>query len=137
MKFQLWHIFLKRKKIKKKFSAVKPIKNPKEVLENLYNQVTTSFDGTSYNKGMERYLRFRKYEILPKIEPYNICHNIENIRDQICKGKTMKKVIDLRKNFGDNQENIDQMNKNELMTAKSMNEMEDKMIKVFSGYKNY
>ena len=49
----------------------------------------------------------------------------------------MKKVIDLRKNFGDNQENIDQMNKNELMTSKSMNEMEDKMIKVFSGYKNY
>ena len=127
---------IKKQKEKKRFSVVKPIKNPKQVLETLYNQVTTSFDITPYNKRIERYLKFRKYEILPKLAPYNICHNIENIRDQICKGKTMKKVIDLRKNFGDNQANIEQMNKNELMAVKNINEMEDKMIKVFSGFKS-
>ena len=48
----------------------------------------------------------------------------------------MRKVIELRKNLGDNQENIDNMNRNEDLAGRSMNEMEDKMIKIFSGFKD-
>ena len=129
----LTHIVKKPKK-KKKISIVTSIKNRKKVLEKLYRQISTSFDTSPYNKRIEKYLKRRKYDILPKLEPYNICHNVQKIRDKICKGKTMRKVIDLRKNLGDNQENIDEMTKNELWAVKNMNEMEDKMIKVFSGF---
>ena len=48
----------------------------------------------------------------------------------------MRKIIDLRNELGDNKVKIDQMNKNEIIAKKNMNEMEDKMIKVYSGFKN-
>ena len=48
----------------------------------------------------------------------------------------MRKVIEIRKNLVDNQENIDNMNRNEDLARRSMNEMEDKMIKIFSGFKD-
>ena len=48
----------------------------------------------------------------------------------------MRKVIELRKNLIDNQENIDNMNRNEDLGGRSMNEIEDKMIKIFSGFKD-
>ena len=127
---------IKKPKKKKRFSVVKSYKNHRKALETLYKQVSTSFDTVPYNKKIEKYLKFRKYDIFPKLAPYNICNNIENIRDQICKGKAMRRVIDLRKNLGDNLSNIDQLNRNEVVTIKSMNEMEDKMIKVFSGFKS-
>ena len=127
---------VKKPKKKKKISIVKSKINHRKLLENLYKKVSTSFDITPYNKKIERYLKLRKYDILPKLAPYNVCHNVENIRDQICKGKTMRKVIELRKNLGDSQANIDQMNRNEFLAVKHMNEMEDKMIKVFSGFKS-
>ena len=128
------HIVKKPKK--KKTSKIISIKNRRKILEKLYKQVSTSFDTTSYNKRIEIYLKKRKYDILPKLDPYNICHNVQNIRDKVCKGKSMKKVIDLRKGLGDNQENLDEITKNELWAVKNMNEMEDKMIKVFSGFKS-
>ena len=129
------HVIKKPKK-KKKYTVSKSFKNYRKALENLYRNVTTSFDATSYNKKIEKYLKNRKYDILPKLAPSNICHNVENIRDLICKGKTIKKVIDLRKNMGESQENIEQMNRNEVKAMKSMNEIEDKMIKVYSGFKS-
>ena len=129
------HVIKKPKK-KKRLSVVKSVKNHKKLLEPLYRQVSTSFDIAPFHKKIENYLKLRKYEILPKISPYYICNNVENIRDQICKDKTMRKVIELRKNLGDNQENIDNMNRNEDLAGRSMNEMEDKMIKIFSGFKD-
>ena len=127
---------IKSPKKKKKYIVAKPFKNYRKALEALYRNVSTSFDSTRYHKRIEKYLINRRYEILPKLAQYNICNNIENIRDQICKGKTMRKVIDLRKNMGDSQENIQQMNRNENNAIKNMNEMEDKLIKVFSGFKS-
>ena len=129
------HVIKKSKK-KKKIIVVKSVKHRKKMLEKLYNQVSTSFDINPYNKKIEKYLKLRKYDILPKLAPYNICHNVQYMRDLICKGKTMRKIIDLRNNLGDSKANIDQMNKNEIMAMKNMNEMEDKMIKVYSGFKS-
>ena len=129
------HIIKKTKK-KKKITFVKSVKYRKKMLEKLYNQVSSSFDITPYDKKIEKYLKLSKYDILPKLAPYYICHNVEYMRDLICKGKTMRKIIDLRNDLGDNKEKIDQMNKNEIIAKKNMNEMEDKMIKVYSGFKN-
>ena len=100
----------------------------------MYKQISTSFDTIPFHKKIEKYLKFRKYEILPKLSPYNICNNIEKIRNHISKDKTLRKVIDLRQNLGDNLSNIEQMNRNELNTIRSMDGIEDKMIKVYSGF---
>ena len=99
------HIIKKPKK-KKRLSVAKTYKNYRKTLETLYSQVSTSFDTNSFHKKIEKYLKFRKYDIFPKLAPYNLCHNIENNRTQICKGKAMRKLIDLRQNLGDNQSNI-------------------------------
>jgi hypothetical protein len=132
----LTHLNKKPKK-KKRFSIIKGNKKEqKKYLEKLYKEISTSHDTTKQNKKIEKYLTLRKYEILPKLSPYNLCNNLENIREQICKGKTMKKVIELRRYMGDTQESISQMNGNELKTVKSMNEIEDKMIKLYSGFKS-
>ena len=125
---------IKKPKKKKKVSVTKPYKNHRLTLENLYKEISTSYDTIPFHKIIEKYLKYKKYKILPKIAPYNICNNIENIRNHICKDKTIKKVIDLRENLGDNESNIEQLNKNEINTKKNMNEIEDKMIKVFSGF---
>ena len=127
----------KKPKKKKRFSVIKGNKkDQKKPLEKLYKEISTSNDTTKQNKKIEKYLTLRKFEILPKLSPYNLCNNLENIREQICKGKTMKKVIELRRYMGDTQESISQMYGNELKTVKSMNEIEDKMIKLFSGFKS-
>ena len=132
----LTHLNKKSKK-KKRFSVIKGNKkDQKKPLEKLYKEISTSHDTIKQNKKIEKYLTLRKYEILPKLSPYNLCNNLENIREQICKGKTMKKVIELRRYMGDTQESISQMYGNELKTVKSMNEIEDKMIKLFSGFKS-
>jgi len=129
---------LDKKPIKKKrLSVIKGNqKEQKKALEKLYKEISTSHDTTRQNRKIVKYLTLRKYDILPKLSPFNLCNNLENMREQICKGKTMKKVIDLRRYMGDTQENISQMYGNELKTTKSMNEMEDKMIKLFSGFKS-
>jgi len=129
---------LDKKPIKKKrLSVIKGNqKEQKKALEKLYKEISRSHDTTRQNRKIEKYLAMRKYDILPKLSPFNLCNNLENMREQICKGKTMKKVIDLRRYMGDTQENISQMYGNELKTTKSMNEMEDKMIKLFSGFKS-
>ena len=127
---------LKKPKKKKRLSVAKTYKNYRKTLETLYSQVSKSFDTNIFHKNIEKYLKFRQYDIVPKLAPYYLCHNIEKNRTQICKGKAMKKLIDLRQNLGDNQSNIEQLNRNEVSTIKNMNEMEDKMIKVFSGFKS-
>lgn len=129
----LTHIIKKPKK-KKRMSVTNNIKNQTKMLETLYKQISKSFDTVPFNKKIEKYLKLRKYEILPKLSPNNICNNFESIRDKVCKGKTMKKMIELRKNFGDNQSTIEQVNRIEVITTKNMNDIEDKMIKVFSGF---
>ena len=43
-------------------------------------------------------------------------------------------MIELRKNLDKNKSSFEQINKNEQKTKKNMNEIEDKMIKVFSGF---
>ena len=132
----LTHLNKKSKK-KKRFSVIKGNKkDQKKPLEKLYKEISTSHDTIKQNKKIEKYLTLRKYEILPKLSPYNLCNNLENIREQICKGKTMKKVIELRRYMGDTNESISQMYGNELKTVKNMNEIEDKMIKLFSGFKS-
>lgn len=128
----LTHIIKKPKK--KKRISVTNIKSQTKMLETLYKQISKSYDTVPFNKKIEKYLKLRKYEILPKLTPNNICNNFESIRDKVCKGKTMKKMIELRKNLGDNHSTIEQMNRNEIMTTKNMNDIEDKMIKVFSGF---
>ena len=60
------HVIKKPKK-EKRISVVKSVKTHKKILEPLYRQVSTSFDIPLFHKKIEKYLKLRKYEILPKI----------------------------------------------------------------------
>ena len=109
--------------------------NYKEKLETLYNKITTSNDATLYNKKIKNYLRFRRFRLDPQINKNNICNNMENLREMICKDDSIKKVIYFRKNMGNFFDEIQGINNKESEIEKKVDDIEDQMIKAFSEMK--
>ena len=129
-------IINKLKKKKKKKPKIIVLKNYKKTLENLYNKISTSYDSTPFDKNIKRYLKFRRYNIEPKISQENICKNMENLREKICKDKSIKRVIEFRKNVGEIFDEVDNLNENQNQVEKKVNDIEDQMIKAFSSLRN-
>ena len=123
----------KRKKIIKKYINRK---NYKQVLETLYNKITTSTDSTLYNKKIRNYLRFRKFRLESQISKNNICNNVEKLRDMIHKDDSIKKVISFRKNMVTFFKDFQHIHNKEHEIEKKVNDIEDQMIKFFSELKN-
>ena len=123
----------KKRKIKSKFITKK---NYKKILENLYNNVSKTFDSTKYDKKIKSYFKLRKYRIEPNISKENICKNMENLREMICKDNSIKRVIEFRKNVGDTFNNVNNINSNQNLFEKKINDIEDQMIKSFSALKS-
>jgi hypothetical protein len=121
----------KRKIIKKYINK----NNYKEKLETLYNNIINSNDATLYDKKIKNYLRFRRFRLDPQINKNNICSNMENLRDKICKDDSIKKVIYFRKNMGNFFDDIQGINNKESEIEKKVNDIEDQMIKAFSELK--
>ena len=121
----------KRKIIKKYINK----NNYKEKLETLYNNIINSNDATLYDKKIKNYLRFRRFRLDPQINKNNICINMENLRDKICKDDSIKKVIYFRKNMGNFFDDIQGINNKESEIEKKVNDIEDQMIKAFSELK--
>ena len=123
----------KRKIIKKYINK----NNYKEKLETLYNNIINSNDATLYDKKIKNYLRFRRFRLDPQINKNNICSNMENLRDKICKDDSIKKVIYFRKNMGNFFDDIQGINNKESEIEKKVNDIEDQMIKAFSELKQW
>ena len=104
-------------------------------METLYNKITTSNDATLYNKKIKNYLRFRRFRLDPQINKNNICNNMENLREMICKDDSIKKVIYFRKNMGNFFDEIQGINDKESEIEKKVDDIEDQMIKAFSEMK--
>ena len=105
-------------------------------MENLYNNVSKTFDSTKYDKKIKSYFKLRKYRIEPNISKENICKNMENLREMICKDNSIKRVIEFRKNVGDTFNNVNNINSNQNLFEKKINDIEDQMIKSFSALKS-
>ena len=110
--------------------------NKRKLLESIYNKISVSTDNIKNNKSIQKYLSLKKCSDLPKITPYNISHNVNSIREFLSDGKMMKKAIYLRRNMDYNESNIDKISQKENTTIKSINDLEEKIIKVFSGFKS-
>ena len=61
---------------------------------------------------------------------------MENLREMICKDNSIKRVIEFRKNVGDTFNNVNNINSNQNLFEKKINDIEDQMIKSFSALKS-
>jgi hypothetical protein len=108
----------------------------KSPLERLYYKISTKENLLNYQPEIKDYLENRKYDISIKINPSLICNNFEKTREKVCQSDTFKQDLHLRKQLDDYTTNIDKINNNDLKTKDKINNVEDKMIKLFCDINN-
>ena len=108
----------------------------KSPLERLYDKISTKENLLNYQPEIKDYLENRKYDISIKINPSLICNNFEKTREKVCQSDTFKQDLHLRKQLDDYTTNIDKINNNDLKTKDKINNVEDKMIKLFCDINN-
>ena len=108
----------------------------KSPLERLYDKISTKENLLNYQPEIKDYLENRKYVISIKINPSLICNNFEKTREKVCQSDTFKQDLHLRKQLDDYTTNIDKINNNDLKTKDKINNVEDKMIKLFCDINN-
>ena len=108
----------------------------KSPLERLYDKISTKENLLNYQPDIKDYLENRKYDISIKINPSLICNNFEKTREKVCQSDTFKQDIHLRKQLDGSSTNIDKINNNDLKTKDKINNVEDKMIKLFCDINN-
>ena len=108
----------------------------KSPLERLYNKISTKENLLNYQPEIKDYLENRKYDISIKINPSLICNNFEKTREKVCQSDTFKQDIHLRKQLDGSASNIEKINNNDLKTKDKINNVEDKMIKLFCDINN-
>ena len=108
----------------------------KSPLERLYDKISTKENLLNYQPDIKDYLENRKYDISIKINPSLICNNFEKTRQKVCQSDTFKQDIHLRKQLDSSTTNIDKINNKDLKAKDKINNVEDKMIKLFCDINN-
>ena len=108
----------------------------KSPLERLYDKISTKENLLNYQPEIKDYLENRKYDISIKINPSLICNNFEKTRQKVCQSDTFKQDIHLRKQLDSSTTNIDKINNKDLKAKDKINNVEDKMIKLFCDINN-
>jgi hypothetical protein len=108
----------------------------KSPLERLYDRISTKENLLNYQPEIKDYLENRKYDVSIKINPSLICNNFEKTREKVCQSDTFKQDLHLRKQLDGSTTNIDKINNNDLKTKDKINNVEDKMIKLFCDINN-
>ena len=108
----------------------------KTPLERLYDKISTKENLLNYQPEIKDYLEKRKYDISIRINPSLICNNFEKTREKVCQSDTLKQDMHLRKHIDDLATNIDKINNNDLKTKDKINNVEDKIIKLFCDINN-
>ena len=118
---------------------IKTIENEdlsKSPLEKLYDNISNKDDLLNYQKDIKKYLSNKKYDISVKINPTSICNNFENTREKIYKSDFLKDDYQLRKQIRGNLMDAEKKNNDDLKIKNKMNNIEDKMIKLFCDINN-
>ena len=108
----------------------------KSPLENLYNNISTKENLLNYQQDINAYLKNRKYELSPKVNPSDICKNFEKTRKKICQTEILKKDIQLRKQINGNVPFALRINDNNIKIEKNIDNIEDKIIKIYCNINN-
>ena len=106
-------------------------------LERLYDRISTKENLLNYQHDIKDYLKNKKYDLTIKTNPSAICNNFEITREKVCQSEFLKQDMHLRKQMGDNSiENIEKMNYNDFITKNKVNNIEDKIIKLYCDIDN-
>lgn len=109
----------------------------KSPLEILYDRISIKDNLLNFQHDIKNYLKNRKYDISLKINPRIICNNFENTRKKICKSEFLKQDMYLRKQIEEgNIPNAERINNKDFMTKNKINNIEDKMIKIYCNINN-
>ena len=105
-------------------------------MEKLYDNISKKDDLLNYQKDIKKYLINKKYDISVKINPTSICNNFENAREKIYESEFLKNDYQLRKQIGGNLKDAEKKNNDDLKIKNKMDNIEDKMIKLFCDINN-
>ena len=109
----------------------------KSHLENLYDSMSTKDNLFIYQNDIKNYLKNRKYDVSLKINPSIICNNFEKTREKLCQSDFLKRDMQLRKQIEEgNISNAERINNKDFMTKKKINNIEDKIIKIYCDINN-
>ena len=125
--------FNKNKFIKQQ---IKTMGNSENILENLYDKMSTKEDLLIFQPDIKQYLENKKFDVSIKLTPSNICNNFEKTREKICNSDFLKNNIQLRKQMGNIESKVEEINNNDTKAINKMNNIEDKMIKLFCDINN-
>ena len=105
-------------------------------LEKLYDKMSTKEDLLIYQPEIKEYLKNKKYDTSVKLNPSTICNNFEKTREKICTSEFLKNNMQLRKQIGNIESKVEEINDNDIKAINKMNNIEDKMIKLFCDINN-
>ena len=125
--------FSKNKYIKRQ---TKTMGNTNNILENLYDKMSTKENLLIYQPEIKQYLENKKFDVSVKLTPSIVCNNFEKTREKICTSDFLKNNIQLRKQMGNVQSKVEEINNNDIKAINKMNNIEDKMIKLFCDINN-
>ena len=121
------------KKETKKIGNYNVLNSP---LEKLYDKMSTKENLLIYQPEIKNYLENKKYDTSVKLNPSNICNNFEKTREKICSSEFLKNNMQLRKQMGNIESKVEEINDNDIKAMNKMNNIEDKMIKLFCDINN-
>ena len=105
-------------------------------LVNLYDKMSTKEDLLIYQPEIKDYLENKKYDVSVKLNPGIICNNFEKTREKICTSEFLKNNMQLRKQIGHIESKVEEINNNDIKAINKMNNIEDKIIKIFCDINN-
>jgi len=105
-------------------------------LEKLYDKMSTKEDLLKYQPEIKNYLEHKKFDVSIRLNPTIVCNNFEKTREKICTSDFLKNNIQLRKQMGNIESKVEEINNNDIKAMNKMNKIEDKMIKLFCDINN-
>ena len=108
----------------------------KSPLEKLYDEISTKKNLMNYQPKIKEYLQSKNYDLSHKINISSVCNNLEKARLKINDSKNLIKDMQLRKQLRSVASNIDKIKNKDINMKIKMNNVEDKIIKLFCNINN-
>ena len=108
----------------------------KSPLEKLYEHISTKDNLLNYQQDIKTYLKKRKFDTSVKVNPIYICNNFEKTREKVCQSEFLKQDMYLRKQIEGNLTNAEKNNNNDMKARDKINNIEDKIIKLYCDINN-
>ena len=108
----------------------------KSPLENLYDSISTEENLLNCQQDIQNYLKNRQSDLSVRIDPTSICNNFERTRGRICNSEFLMQDMNLRKQINGHILLAEQVKNNDIKAKIKINNIEDKIIKIFCNINN-